>query len=105
MQSTKAQKIENYFVFKEIGGTQKKKVLIQFFLKVISTKKIYLPNNFIVKNKLKCFRKGEKFDKKYIEQKMQGNEESIKDTKIFMLSIKPKYKEESIINGEIIMYI
>ena len=103
MQSTKAQKIENYFVFKEIGGTQKKKK--EFFLKVISTKKIYLPNNFIVKNKLKCFRKGEKFDKKNIVQKMKGNEESIKDTKIFMLSIKLKYKEESIINGEIIMYI
>ena len=46
-----------------------------YFLKVISGEKKYLPNNFTVKNKLKCFRKGQKFDKKYIVQKMQGNEE------------------------------
>ena len=34
-----------------------------------------MPNNFAVKNKLKSFRKGEKFDKKYIIAKMDGNAE------------------------------
>ena len=46
-----------------------------FFLKVISGEKKYLPNNFTIKNKMKCFKKGKKFDKKFIVGKMQGNEE------------------------------
>lgn len=46
-----------------------------FFLKVISGEKKYLPNNFTIKNKMKCFKKGQKFDKKFIVEKMKGNEE------------------------------
>lgn len=46
-----------------------------YFLKVIAGEKKYLPNNFTVKNELKSFRKGEKFDKKYIISKMNGNAE------------------------------
>ena len=46
-----------------------------YFLKVLAGQKKYLPNNFTVKNKLKSFRKGEKFDKKYIISKMSGNSE------------------------------
>ena len=46
-----------------------------FFLKVISGEKKYLPNNFTIKNKMKSLKKGQKFDKKFIIEKMRGKRE------------------------------
>ena len=44
-----------------------------FFLSVIKGDKKYLPNNFTVNYNIGYFRTGEKFDKKYIIEKMKPN--------------------------------
>ena len=44
-----------------------------YFLLVLKGEKLYLPNNFTVNYNIGYFRTGEKFDKKYIIERMKSN--------------------------------